>query len=125
MKKVAIAIAAVVGVVVLSLAGTVFGNGADLIDKTTDADNVIFTYEHFFNLNAVIEAYPAQINNARQAAEASSDQSAKDRYIAVVLGLQNKCNEDVRQYNADAQKFNRALFLDNDLPNVIGTEYCA
>lgn len=104
-----------------------------IIQKTYDADNVIYNYEWFKSTFEAIEASKAKIKNA-QAAVDGFESSAGDRKSwtfedktedarlrSIVTGLKNHYEDLVAEYNARAKMVNRNIFQDT-LPLFIGLE---
>lgn len=96
---------------------------ARIVQKTFDADNVLFNYEWFRTQYADIGAMEPKIANAiaaRAAFEDSagprsgwklSDRQQWDQLNRIVLGLQNQRVTMVAEYNGNASKANRSIFM--------------
>jgi len=99
-----------------------------VVSQTIDADNVIANYEWFHQQHEDVLAKDVQIENAAAALErfeqsagprntwnlTTSQESA--RLNAILTGHQQQRATMVADYNARANMANRAIFLDNDLP---------
>jgi hypothetical protein len=104
-----------------------------LIEKTYNADNVIYNYEWFKQQKEDIDAVASKINNASIAAEnfrtsagprtdwTFEDKTEDARLQSVVTGLKQQREDLVANYNARAKMANRNIFQDN-LPLFIGLE---
>lgn len=102
-----------------------------VVQKTLDADNVLFNYEWFRTQYADIQAMQPKIDNAiaaRTAFEQSagerstwktSDRNEWDRLNGLVLGLQNQRVTMIAAYNGNASKANKALFINPPLGGVV------
>lgn len=99
----------------------------DIINKTYNADNVIYNYEWFKSRLQEIKAAEIQIKNSQdtlKAFESSAgprsewtfeDKTEHARLSSVVLGQKNHYETLVAEYNARASQANRNIFQD-DLP---------
>ena len=105
--------------------GTKVNTNYQIIQKTYDADNVIYNYEWFKQRYESIGALKTKIKNAQASVEAfeSSAGPRKDwtfedktedaRLQSVVLGLKNQLEDITAEYNARAKMVNRNIFQDN------------
>lgn len=101
-----------------------------LIQKTYDANNVIYNYEWFKSRYEAIQAIDPKISNAQASVtgfESSAgprstwtfeDKTEDARLNSVVLGLQNQKQDLIAEYNARAKEANRNIFQ-NNLPTFI------
>ena len=99
-----------------------------IVDKTVDADNVIYNYEYFKTQYREILAMDAKIDGAWSSMQdflANSgprdawdfrDKEEASRLRTVHSGMQNVRNEMVAQYNARANMANRKIFMESDVP---------
>lgn len=113
--------------------GTKVNTNYQIIQKTYDADNVIYNYEWFKQQYETIGALKTKIKNAQesvQAFESSAgdrkswtfeDKTEHARLQSVVLGLKNQLEDVVATYNARAKMANRNIFQEN-LPLFVGLE---
>ena len=102
-----------------------------IIDRTLDADNVIYNYEWFKQRYEDALATRTKIENAKaavaafkEAAGPRSDWTFEDktesaRLASVVLGLENHYESIVAEYNARAQMAHRDIFR-RGVPKRIG-----
>lgn len=109
----------------------IFGQGAKIIEKTMDADNVLNNYEWFKQCYEDIKATDIKIKNAEQqimsfeeSAGPRKDWSFEDknehaRLNSVLLGLQNYREEQVAKYNARSKMVNRKIFKSGELPESV------
>ena len=122
----------VVMIVVLGAVGLVFNpfrQAARIIEKTIDADNVIYNYEWFKTqwraVRAIDKKIAAQQGAANQFTEVAGkrsdwprdDRMEHARLMAVVTGLQQQRADMVAQYNARAAMANREIFMGDDCPD--------
>jgi hypothetical protein len=109
----------------------IFGQGAKIIEKTTDADNVIGNYEWFKQCYEDLQATDVKIKNAEaqiKSFEESAgprkdwtfeDKTEHSRLNSVLLGLKNYREELVAKYNARSKMANRKIFKSGDLPESV------
>jgi hypothetical protein len=107
------------------------GSGAEIVDKTLSADNVIYNYEYFKQSFQDIKAMDAKIVDAQSASDKfdhqyatrkemdRDDKTESDRLHSIVLGLQQERQNQVATYNARSQMANRQIFKSGDLPSHI------
>ena len=92
-------------------------------------NNIIFQYQHFFDLDANIKTQAQVIRNAEAAVKSfearnpagtpdpTGQISSQDTQLrGQVTGAQGLCTTNVNQYNADAREYTREQFLSNKLP---------
>jgi len=109
----------------------IFGQGAKIIEKTTDADNVIYNYEWFKQSYEDLQATDVKIKNAEAQIKSFEDSAGprKDwtfedktehsRLNSVLLGLQNYREDLVAKYNARSKMANRKIFKSGELPEQV------
>lgn len=84
--------------------------------KTLDADNVIYNYEHFFDLHAQAKNGVQAANTAGMGMKMVKGDEALNNKVTEFNGAINYTRTVVEQYNADSKKINRTLFKDWRLP---------
>ncbi len=126
-------------VVVIGVLGFVmnpFRQAGRIINKTIDADNVIYNYEWFKQRHEDVGAIDSKIRgaDASVAAFAESagpraewhreDRIEHSRLSAVALGLQQQRADVAAEYNARSRMANRSIFKagDAELPESISLE---
>lgn len=117
--------AIMVGFTLLNVLGVplnIVNQGARVINKTVDADNVIYNYEYFKQACEDIEAQNVKIANAETELknfEASAgvrsewtfeDKNEHSRLTTNVTGTKNVQQEMVAKYDGRAKMANRAIF---------------
>lgn len=105
--------------------------GGKIIEKTVDADNVIYNYEWFHQAYEDIQATDIKIQNTEAQVvqfkseagnRANWDFSDKEEYSrinSVLLGLQNYRQDVVAKYNARSKMVNRKIFKGKTAPEEI------
>lgn len=93
-------------------------------EEIQSADYRIYSYDHFYNLYADVQAFEDQIRNQRSLMEELTDEEELSRYRQNVNALMNQRASVVRQYNADVRKEGtRGQFLSDDLPQQISIDF--
>ncbi len=124
----------VTGCSVLAFGLNPFKQAARIVNKTIDADNVLYNYEWFKQRNQDIEALDAKMaSSVRSVATLKDelgprtnwhreDREEVARLSAVSLGLGQQRNDLAAEYNARSQMANRQMFKTGDLPITISIE---
>jgi len=118
----------IVGVVIFGL--TMLFRPAQVIEKVTDPNRIIYTYEWFFNTLASIKSYESQVEVAgksvetfkednKDKADSYANTTELSRLREVQRGLQNQLISTINSYNAQAQNLSRGIFKDWRLPNSV------
>lgn len=93
-------------------------------EQIQSADYRIFSYDHFFNLYADVQAFEDQIRNQRAIVADLSEEEEIARYRRNINALLNQRASVIRQYNADARKEGtRGQFRADQLPYQIDIEF--
>jgi len=82
-----------------------WANDMKEIDRTQDVDNRMASYEWFYDMYSQIEAYKIQYDM-----EKNED---------IRAGVRNVLNRQIGQYNANAQKYFKAMWMGRGLPDRI------
>lgn len=107
-----------------------FGHGADLVNKTLNADNVIYNYEQFKRDAENVRAFEANYETNRAAYDQLKEELGSDRaswtredraqlntYQQAMVGNKTERNRLAAEYNAKSQMLNRELFKGDGLPH--------
>ena len=140
MKNIGIAGCAIAALMALLLAGLGISSchhlisnplhqAGRVIDKTVDADNVVYNYEWFKSQYREVLAMDQKIGDADSAyhdftmnagprdAWDFRDKEEFSRLRTVLDGMRNVRSEMVAQYNARAAMANRSIFMGADVPS--------
>lgn len=102
-----------------------------IIEKTIDADNVIYNYEWFERQNEAIKSIDKKIRNAQNQVESfesslgerkdwdREDKIEHSRLSSIVLGLKQQRNDIASEFNARSKMRNREIFKSRNLPERI------
>jgi len=100
----------------------------EIVEKTLDADNVIYNYEWFKQTKEDVEAIDKKIKNAQESYDSYlkicgpqsgwgfEEKTEAARLNTVVLGLKNQREDMVATYNARSNMANREIFKTGELP---------
>jgi hypothetical protein len=102
---------------------------AEVIDKVTNADRIIFNYEWFFDTYNDTQALDRQIQGVAKQIEvmglllgadrnawSREDRTEWNRLNAVLLGLRTQRDTVIADYNSKSSQLTRNLFKDRSLP---------
>lgn len=114
---------------VFGLVGKACGSAGGILDRTIDPDNVTYTYEWFFNVNAEYQATLAKVRTAKRGLDDYKEDNGKTvrewkrdqreeyaRLREVLRGLENHRDSLIEKYNAGSAKANRKIFKSGKLP---------
>lgn len=109
----------------LGMVYSVISAPARVVNKTLQTDNIIFNYERFFDMKSQYDARVAQLKESERLLRSSSVSTDESNMILTELrGQRQSCRELANQYNNDAIKLNKSLFMDKNLPTSLDTREC-
>lgn len=97
---------------------------AKILSKTLETDNIINSYEWFFDVNAQYEARMGQVKQFKSFYEREEDSSEKQRLRIDMSAVQQSCRDLTEKYNADSQKMNKSIFKGWSLPDYLNQSTC-
>ena len=97
---------------------------AEAMERTFDGDNMLQTYEWFFDAKGTYESRLSDIegHHAILAGELVPDEKA--RYRIELVGMQQTCRKLANEYNQNSQKANRSMFKSKGLPMKLDADAC-
>jgi len=107
------------------------GQAMRVVEKTLDADNVIYNYEYFKQAYQDIHAMDKKIEIAQQALDNFlknagprdkwdfRDKEESNRLETNLAGVRNVRTEMVATYNARVRMVNRSIFMGKDVPQQV------
>ncbi len=142
MKEIFIGLAVVVGLVVVTpvvraaffpvhVANTVVTSAENIVDKTLNADNVLYNYEWFKQQYQDLNAIQAKIkladasvvsfdkDSGPRSTWTFEDRTEHSRLSSISLGLKQQAEDMKATYNARSKMANRNIFKTGDLPESI------
>lgn len=126
----AIAVVAIVGVGgnLLMTASSVLTAPGRVIQRTLDTDNIITSYEWYYDTWKQFDARVGQINSHLTAMKAAKtdggDNATIDRYRVEAEGMKQSCRDMAAKYNANSAKINKVIFKGRDAPATLNPGEC-
>lgn len=125
----------VLGAVVLSVFSFVTGNlgGAissvatapsRVIQRTLETDNIISNYEWYHDAYATYLSRINQIAAHRKLIETAGSDGERQRLRIDLAGMQQSCRTLATQYNANATKTNKSIFMGREAPPYLNMSDC-
>lgn len=102
-------------IIVLGIVFAVLGRAGKFMDKLTDPDRAISTYENFYNMYEQGEQICNDISVMQNADSLSGGFSKNER----IMALENKLNDLIRDYNAKSRAWTRNMWKAEDLPHTL------
>lgn len=109
---------------VFSTVGTVATAPGRVISKTMQTDNIIQSYEWFYDINASYAAKTGQIRQFKKFYSSETDRKEKSRLRIEMAAIQQVCRNLTEKYNANSQKMNKSVFKGWTLPGVLNQSTC-
>lgn len=97
---------------------------AGIVDRVSDPDNVIHSYEWFHSAHERIGARTSQIASTKALVASESDDAERRRLRVDLAGQQQSCRELTADYNANADKLTIGAFRGWSLPAHVNPENC-
>lgn len=116
-----VAIVIVVGGVLVGVITAPLG----VVSKTVRPDNIINNYEWFHDAHGAYTARTRQVAERKTWLEAEKDEAERRRLRIELGAISQSCRDLAAQYNANAVKSNRALFMGKTLPLELNQELCS
>lgn len=120
----------VLGAIVLPIAATAYCTFASVVSapgrvvsKTLDTNNIINSYEWYFDNRAAFNARKNQVAQFKSIL-AESEGGERGRVRMELAAMQQTCRTLAEQYNANSQKLNKGLFKDWSLPETLNAGEC-
>jgi hypothetical protein len=110
----------------INTANTVLTAANGVVSKTLNADNIIASYEWFYDVNAQYISRVGQIDahNIVLKIAATGDTAERSRLQIERSAMQQSCRDLVTKYNANASKMNKAMFKSGELPSSLNINRC-
>lgn len=116
-------IIAVIGGVTGTLS-TIISTPGRVINKTLETNNVIQSYEWFYDTNAAYISRLNQLNQYKEFMAAEEDKFERRRVRIELAAMQQTCRDIATRYNANSEKMNKSIFKGWELPNTLSVEVC-
>lgn len=108
----------------VNVASTVINSAEQVIGKTLNANNVLSSYEWFFDTNAQFESRKGQIRGHSALVKAETDSKEKSRLNIELSAMQQSCRDMATKYNANSEKMNKTIFKSKGLPETLTLSNC-
>lgn len=112
------------GLHVLGVVGTAATAPGRVVSKTLGTDNIIASYEWFYDANAQFEARRGQIRTHVGLAGAEKDAAERSRLNVEIAAMRQSCRDLATKYNANSKKANKSLFKSRGLPETLSITDC-
>ncbi len=127
-KKILIGVAILVGLIMgaslLNTALTVATAPGRVLVKTLDTNNIIQSYEWFYDVNASYRAKVGQISQFKEFLNEEEDKAEKRKLRIESAAIQQVCRNLVEKYNANSTKMNKSIFKGWSLPVALNQSTC-
>lgn len=110
--------------VIASGAFMLFTAPIGVVQKTVRPDNIINNYEWFHDANAAYTAKTRQVVERKGWLVDEKNEDEKRRLRIELGAISQSCRDLAAQYNANAVKSNRSLFMGKTLPQELNVELC-
>lgn len=107
-----------------STVGTVASAPGRVIQKTMDTNNIIQSYEWFYDVDASYKSRYNQISQFKSLLSSETDSSEKSRIRIDLAAIQQTCRDLSTKYNANSEKMNKAVFKGWSLPERLSINSC-
>ena len=98
--------------IVLFLLFGVLGKGCSFMNKIVDPDKAVSSYENFYQMHEQADQICNDIYVMQGADSISGGFSRNER----IMGLENRLNDVIRDYNAQSKAWTRSMWKGEDLP---------
>jgi hypothetical protein len=95
-----------------------------LVSSVLNPNAIITNYEFFHDANNKIKAKVGQINSHKTIVQSNTDASENVRLRIELSAMQQSCRELAGQYNSNATKVNRGIFMGREAPSTIPQTVC-
>lgn len=108
----------------LGVVGTVATAPGRVINKTLGTENIISSYEWFYDVNAQFDSRVGQIREHAALVKAEGDGKERSRLQIELSAMRQSCRDLATKYNANSEKANKSLFKSRGLPETLSTTTC-
>lgn len=95
-----------------------------VLSKTLGTENIITSYEWFFDANAQYVARRGQVKSHAALIKDVTDSQERQRMTIELGSMRQSCRDLVTRYNANSAKANKSLFKSNNLPEALELSTC-
>lgn len=130
-KFVKYAVIAMIFFAILGLLGNIFGIFSSVatapgrvIQKTMQTENIIQSYEWFYDVNAAYTARHNQVVQYKSFMLSETDKTEIYRLRTELAAMQQTCRDLATKYNANSEKMNKSIFKGWALPDTLSHQIC-
>jgi len=109
---------------VLGVIGTAATAPGRVVNKTLGTDNIIASYEWFYDTNAQWDARRNQITAHAALVKQEADPKERSRLNVELAAMRQSCRDMATKYNANSAKANKSIFKSRGLPEAINLSDC-
>lgn len=95
-----------------------------VVNNTLGTDNIIHSYEWFFDVKAEYDSRVAQVQSTQRVLVKEVDSKQLSMLHVELSAQQQSCRELANRYNAQSRKANKSIFKDNELPETLSATAC-
>lgn len=108
----------------LGVFGAVVTAPGRVVNRTFGTDNIIASYEWFYDVNAQYEARRGQIAGHEKLIAPEQDKQERSRLNIELAAMRQSCRDLATKYNANSEKANKSLFKSRNLPESLSINNC-
>lgn len=97
---------------------------ARVMSQTMQTDNIIQSYEWFYDVNASFDARQAQVEQFASLLATETNPTERSQLRIELTAMQQTCRELANNYNANSQKLNKSIFKGWSLPASLDALHC-
>lgn len=109
---------------VLGVIGTAATAPGRVVSKTLGTDNIISSYEWFYDTNAQFDSRRGQVKAHAELAKVEQDPKERARLNIELGAMRQSCRDMATKYNANSEKANKAIFKSRGLPETLSLNDC-
>lgn len=123
MKRIRWVLLAVALLVFVSAGIAVLTAPGRVVTRTLSTDNIITSYEWFYDVNAQFVARKGQLKS-HSALLAGVGDAERSRLLIELAAIRQSCRDLATRYNANSEKVNKAIFKSHGLPEELPIADC-
>lgn len=128
-KRIGMGLVLLLGLVILYLVASMlfsfwpFSSAAGVVKKATSPDNIIQSYEYFYDTYHSLQAMQDNVDLLKgYLTDPSATEPLKTQRSIELSGLMMNLNRYIEEYNAESRKINHSIWKASDLPYQITLE---
>ena len=97
---------------------------ARVVNKTMETNNIIGSYEWFYDSKAQYDSRVSQLQSTKSFLSEESDPSLRRMLMTEFNAQQQSCRDLATRYNANSEKANKSIFKSKGLPETLSITNC-